>query len=1558
MNTGFGGSNSAVLLEEAPPSTIPRNGYPNKTNGYSNGTNGYSNGINGHSNGTNGHSNGTRGLSSANLLPQRLFVFTAKTEKSLLSYLSSFSEYLDTAPDNGDLVEDLSYTLGERRTHHAYRISAIADSMAGLKEKLSTAKPKKIQDRVIAFAFTGQGAGYAQMASGLWHYKAFAAAMDQAEAHLREIGASWSLREELAQPVSDSRVNAAEISQPACTAVQLALTILLKSWGVSPTMVTGHSSGEIAAAFTAGLISFRAAIAIAYFRGQAAAQLIDQQSQKGSMLALGIGFEEASELIKHYAKGYATVAATNSPQSVTLSGDQSAIDNILKIAEAKGLFVRRLKIEVAYHSRHMESVASSYLAAIKPFCIKNALDDIQDDPRPVFVSSVTGRVADSAVVDATYWVKNLVQPVKFADAIESVFTRQSGKANADKKVPNVVIEIGPHSALKTPIKQTIDFLRQQTGQPKLSFVYLSTLVRGTSGDEALLDLAASVFTMGSSLQLGQVNQTNMHSAHVITDLPSYAWDKSVKYELNTRVAQEKLHPGEPYHPLLGRRSPSSGGDKECVYRQVFNLDDIPWIRDHNVAGNVVFPMTGYLSCAIEAVRRTVSTPPGAIVLRNVHVTRGLEIEEESLVDMTTKIRPAATGTENFSSTIWTFDVSTWTETNGWNTHCHGQIELEMDDMTIESPTLKTSFPLINDKGLKELDAKHNYVAAGEGGGTAYGPAFQNTVKFSHGEGFTVIENKLRDLETSLPSVYGSAVTIDPPTLDGFLQGALTLQEVDGKMPGAQMPNFISRFRISNNILADRKQKFTVVTRLLDYDLKGGRMILGVAAFADSITPIAEFESITFRTIFTGESDDPASALPGNWCWDLLPSFDFLPSDELTKRFEVQDVIDNVRGQNLNKAAVYYMDRALKETAQDDSSNMPHHLLSFTKWAARAVSREGLDLSGDQTAFLKDVIAHDAQGELLCAIGEQLVPILRGEVQPLEIMLKDGLLTRHYEADVSNAHFSQVLGEFARNISDLEPDLRILEIGGGTAGTTMHVLEALSRNNEGNSTLNYTFTDISSGFFENARTKLAKWSHGITYKKLDISQDPVSQGFTHKDYDLIIASNVLHATPNMSVTMSNVRNLLKPKGKLLLLEGNRHPAPTLPFALLPGWWYAEDEYRDHEEGPLLTVGEWNRLLSDIGFSGIDASILDYPGSPDQMISLISSTRIGKQETSQPITICGPFIDDEEVEFAQLVADSVSERLGCITEVKPLVEIDSTDDPYCIFIDSPRQSLLANVSSETFEVLKNFLLLNTGLLWVIPESEIPEAQSIKGMFATLRLENESKNLLWLDNVPCTPQGATAITKLAEKLRDPEVIASEDQDYVWNKGSIYLPRLRQMKEIKEQFAAEQGIPIRKVQKLSDSPLEMTVDAAGSLDSIYFRRTDILSQPVGADEVLVKVEATGMNFRDLLLVLGSIPWTPPGLEGVGTVIRAGSRVTDLKLGDRVFYGTFGGFATYLRMPALYAFRVPQNISSADAASIPIAYCTAVQVLMRIARLKKGESVLIHAGKYFHLPNSSKNTS
>ncbi|KAK8119397.1 polyketide synthase [Apiospora kogelbergensis] len=1513
-NFGFGGSNAAVIIDGPPPKAV----LPD-TNGFSLNANAP------HRNGANGNHLHIDGFKSST---KRVFVFSAKSERSLIAYLSSFEEHLCTVPETADCVMNISYTLGQRRTHFPHRVCVIADTIKSLMEKLPSAKPSRSRERIVAFAFTGQGAQYvfvwticivhqltrepkryAKMSAEIAHYQAFKKAIEMAGAHFLQFGATWSLSDELAKPESESRLNNAEISQPACTAVQLALVKLLESWGVTPAVVTGHSSGEIAAAFAAGLVSFKTACAVSYFRGQAASRLSSRPGGKGAMLALGVDSEEAYRLIKCHSGGaYATVAAINSPNSVTISGDVSAIESIQNGAGEEGLFSRRLKVEMAYHSRHMEKVAGYYLEAIKCYCDEYAADSPTDEKAcTTFVSSVTGKLHEKATIDADYWVQNLVRPVRFADAIQNVIMPR-GKDMAYKSgiAANVIIEIGPHAALKNPIKQTVELAQSSkiAGQHISRVTYLPSLVRGTEGEEALLDLAGSLFALGYPIQLGEVNGTNMGNSDVVDDLPAYAWDKSASYKIETRCNNEKLFPGEPYNALIGRLMPSNGG-RERAYRQVFTLDEVPWIRDHAVAGAVVFPMTGYIACAIEAARKTSSTSAAAFVVRDFYIKARMEIQEEQVVDMVTKIRPAVTGAATVSDTSWDFEISSWDDAGGWTIHAHGAVQPEMTNMKADTTGLQASLSLVGTTGeLVEHDLAKHYQEASVRA-TRFGPSFQNSVRFFEGKGYTVLEHKLRNLNDTGydPDSGNSPVTVDPRRW---------------------MDSYKGRFRVSNTIPSTPGQRFDIVTRLLHYDFKGGRMQIGVAAFTrdldNTLTPIAEWESVAFRTVGSAEENiDPAASLPDNWGWELLPSLEYLSEAHLKKILpeHADDQAEETRAEDLKRIAWYYINKGLVDTSQDDRSKLPYHLSQFVKWGIRQNAASKVTLASDaEAAELRNMVrSRDAQGEMLCVLGEQIVPILRQEVEPLEIMLSDGLLTRHYEADAMNAHFSKTMGKLVSHLSNLVHNVRILEVGAGTGGTTLPVLEALTRNRkEGGAVyVNYTFTDISPGFFENAREKLSRWSGHITFRKLDITLDPAEQGFALEDFDVVIAANVLHATPHMRVTMANVRKLLKPRGKLLLLEASAHPPTLLPFFLLPGWWYAEDQYRDREEGPMMPVLVWDRLLKDTGFSGVDINVRDTLGGQEQVMGVMCATRIGRMEEHRLVTVCGPFIDNEEIAFAKAVADAVSNRFDCATDIKPFIAIDPADDPLYIVLDSPRHSLMKDMDAEKFGRLKDLLVHNSGLLWIIPENGQVECGTIKGIMRTLRLEDEPKNLMLIDQLPLTTSALPAIVGLAEKLRDPEVTRTQDLDFVWHEGSIHVPRMRLLRELKEPFAVEQGISCRKMQNIweGERALEMTIDSAGSPDSIYYRRTEVLQDLLGDEEVLVRVEAAGVSQHDLSLLLGAIPWAPPGFDGTGKVVKAGRAVADLHVGDAVFFLSVNssGFATYKKLPAAHVSPVPLHL-------------------------------------------------
>lgn len=1318
------------------------------------------------------------------------------------------------------------------------------------------------------------------------------------------------------------------------------MVVLLRSWGIAPDIVTGHSSGEIAAAFAAGMITFRSALAMAYFRGLAVAESTSTGSSNGAMLALGVNSTAATALLERNTSGYATIAAINSPESVTLSGDEEAIVELHKMADADGLFVRRLKVGVAYHSRHMEHIATRYMELISLPGADDPIDGLDHGSEATFVSSVIGEVMDVSP-DASYWVSNLLQPVGFLGALKKMFsgsTTLHGK-QVEVKTPDTVIEIGPHSTLKSPITQTLKVLRQESPVRMKNISYLPSLLRGENNLESLLSLAGTLFTTGGTINLAMVNQTSKANAKVISDVPAYAWDKSMRFVTRPRITQEKLYPSYPYNSLIGWKSPYDEGDT-ISFRQFVAPEDLPWSRDFNGSLSQVFPVPGFLAMAVEALKCVSTSQSCADRLRRLYIKEALLLDPEEKLDLTIKLRPAATAAN------WDFEILSWSQKNKWTSHCEGSIESISSEITTASPAIKASANLLSSEAVKATNGQQRISLSARAGFQHLGP-IPPVIELFKGPGFTVTEIVSSDPEVALDaySVFHS-----------LLQGASYLEQAPGRKSTWKLGK-VNQIRISRNVITNKENRFVVVSRLLHNDPVSGTMQASVTAFLidqSSIIPVANCEAMEHISVKSTDSEDPTTDVPRSYAWDLIPSLELATAGQFTEILKGESFGEKelIHRKRLDQAALFYMIQALKQITVDEAAQMPTHFQRFLAWARAVVEKKKPVFDDHFSITLAKTANLDAQGEFVCAIGRKLVAILRGEEEILGIMVKDHLLTRHYEQDKANIRGSQMLARSVRWLSKTKPNLRILEIGGGTASASLPILEALSSPESPDSPalFDYTFTDISAGFFENARVKLAKWSNHIKYKRLDISKDPATQDFGLGEYDVVVASNCLHATPDMVDTMTNVKALLKPHGKVFMLEAILYPPLILPFALLPGWWLAEDDYRKPEDGALLSRESWQRLLRDSGFSDVKSAVADYPNTSEHMFELFCATsRVQPDEALVgPVTLSHPTSSEAQLPFTQMLSEKVHEQLGAPTSVKPFSEL-SKDDPFCVVVDDAERSMLSEMTAEDFEKLKSTLLNTPKLLWVIPAQSNPETAAIKGILRTLRQEYDSKRVFLLENIPLTSQGALAITQLVERLQSPEYPGDHDQEFTWHGQMIHLPRLRLVREAEDKFATEAGLSVKSVQPLwqDTHSLELTVDEAGDLDSFYFREGEatLSSQALGDNEILVQNEVVGLNQRDADLLLGSLPWTSPGFEGVGVIINRGDGVKDLDIGDRVFYGVFegGSIATHKRVSALGACKVPDGMSSADAATIPIAFLTSVMALIRIARLEKGESVLIH---------------
>lgn len=327
------------------------------------------------------------------------------------------------------------------------------------------------------------------MGRQLLQYQVFKDSIQEADVYLQSIGSGWSLMSEFLKDEAESIINLPKISQPLCTALQVSLVDLLEHWGVKASALAGHSSGEIATAYAFGAISKTDAWKLAYHRGRLTSEIsVLSPRLRGRMMAVALSKEAVEAFLRDITSGTAIVACINSPENVTISGDDIAISELEECLQREGIFARKLKVETAYHSAHMRVIENQYLQAI------SGIQTLKASHGMSMFSSVTGTLIESEKLGPAYWAKNLVSPVRFSEAVQSLLRSKPTKTD-------ILLELGPHGVLQGPLKQILD----GEGRPKARPVYVSMLSRGKDARSTSLEMAGSLFTLGHPIDLGKVN---------------------------------------------------------------------------------------------------------------------------------------------------------------------------------------------------------------------------------------------------------------------------------------------------------------------------------------------------------------------------------------------------------------------------------------------------------------------------------------------------------------------------------------------------------------------------------------------------------------------------------------------------------------------------------------------------------------------------------------------------------------------------------------------------------------------------------------------------------------------------------------------------------------------------------------------------------------------------------------------------------------------------------------------------------------------------------------------
>ncbi|ESZ94756.1 polyketide synthase [Sclerotinia borealis F-4128] len=1537
-----------------------------------NGTSKLTNGSGPLTNGTNSH-----GL-SATQFKYQLLVWSARDEPALMRMLGDYTEYFESQDHRSrSQLGKIAYTLAARRSTMTWRSFAVVSTESSSENPTWRFNPwngvRPSRERGLAFVFTGQGAQYAKMGLELLQYPVFKRILVEIGVIYHNLGAEWSILDELRH---EERINTPQLSQPLCTALQIALVELLASFGIVPDVVVGHSSGEIAAAYAVGALSLNSACRVAYHRGRLVGQLLALTQSTSAMMSVNLPEGEVNAYLAKVLPRSGGVAADsgihisciNSPSNVTLSGDEAAIDKVKEHLDRDGIFAQKLKTGVAYHSPAMESITEDYLNCLRVLEQRQA-----SNVNAFMISSVTGcRVSATSLSEGQYWADNLVSPVRFADAIQYIVLAAPKMDNL--KGISDYIEIGPHGALRRPINDT---LTQATGGK--AFKYSSILSKFDSPVKSTLDLVGNLFAHGFQVSVTTAIQTQeQDSMHLPVDLPQYPFDRLQLYWHESRLSRDWRLRGTATNQVLGVRA-SDWNPLQPRWRKILSVEQMPWLAGHVIGETILFPATGTIMMALEAVKQMAN---GQKRILGYHVkkavfTTPIVIQPEGKTEIMTSLRPLYNDYEKTSSRfeiqIFAYLDTYWnecfkatihigyeeaqTEVDGGNetqmaTQTYVQEHAQAKAMSTKFISKENFYTWLHKQGLKygedfsrvkglSWDGDQQAVAHVDVGPTAGVEPYEGIVH---------------------PAIFDAACQI------GYLAPSKGVSE---RLPTIVPHEMHSAWISATGWQYPHTERVSVVTK---GKLKtvGTGFETSLTVLADDGSTLCHVEKFELLPILSNEStEDTKRKLLHQIEWK--PQLSFLSVDELKIYCNNDDGPKDEKDAanylcELERALRYAVKHSVSRILYTDWSRMSSHMKNYVAWMERQVQATQGILASDEMeevavqGALEDLKMRKPSWRLFIEIAQNLDEIVRGEVHTLDLYCS---AAQDLYDDLLNYIDSPQLISYLELLVHQNPSQRILEIGTDMGGMTDVILSALQRieaRTGGAAYSEYMYTGESTDVLDKVKERFIRDHDRMSFEVFDPQRDTTSQAFQPESYDTIIASNVLHTTKNVSTTLQNLRGALKPGGHLIFYEITASDSflPNFGFGILPNWWCGEEKQRGN--CPTMTESEWDHVLKENGFSGNDLIIRDYQDDAAHCISLIISTAEDRDHLS-PEGCRVLLVVDDENEYQKMAATSIMNEILASqkfeTEVFSITELTAANvkrTDYVIFLADLGKSLLLDLSESTFNLIKGWLQQATNLLWITLGDVMSESSKttpypysgIKdGLLRTIRAEFNDKRIISL-SIEDESQDISKYVKQVFKVFDSAFqTGSSDLEYCIRDGKILTARLIEDIEGNKELTSSihQETTIRTEPWLPGPPIKLDMAVRGQIETLHYREDSDYCDILGADEVEIEVKAWALNFRDLFGALGRLDESFDfGSDCAGVVKRIGPQCTSVQPGDRVCMCASGCMRTYPRASEWAVVKIPDSISFEEACAVINPAFTSWQCLIEVARLQKGEKVLIHS--------------
>ncbi|HQU11754.1 MAG TPA: SDR family NAD(P)-dependent oxidoreductase [Acidiphilium sp.] len=1442
-------------------------------------------------------------MESADVQPRPL-VLSAQDPAALRALAGRYAELLEAAPDRRRIAhaawtrrewlrERLAILdVDDEDQRAALRAFASGEDVPGLLRGAALARPAK-----TAFIYSGNGAQWTGMGRRLLRdWPEFARDVAEIAVMIGRQGGPDILAALAADDTSVLEDTA--IAQPVLFALQVAATKRLRGLGIVAEAAMGHSVGEIAASWAAGALGIEAACRVIVARSQA--QALTRGTGRMAAAALSVTAMRA-KLAELGLAGQIEVAAENSPYNVTVTGSIEALETL---GGAMGdTFYRLLDLDYGFHSSRMDPIRDrllSELATLKP-----------EAAQAGFYSSVTGTQLDSATLSADYWWRNVREPVLFGAAMAAL---------ADDGF-RIFIEIGPQAILQRYIMESLE----AAGTDGLA---IPTAPRRDDTAEALR-IAALRATLAGAATDGSAYFPAQQAAHI--PLPTYPWQRQ-DFRIARTTERFGLFDRIAPHPLLGYRL----RDLQAGWEVQLDPATLPMLADHQVGDAVVLPGAVYLEMALAAAREWYGE--GGQIVEELDILSPVAFDGEHgrtlrLTFSPSDLRFRIEGRQRLSDTPWTL---------------HAQGRLLGAQTSPPAPTIE-----VPRQGVVSIDGATHYAHA-RSIGLDYGPAFRGIADIVVNGQVLVARLVWTDEQVAAHDRF----ILHPAIVDQCFQSVLgwLAEHKQGSLREmAFLPVGLGRVTVQPN----GGRVVEIRARLL----RAGRRSAAAdfELFDDNGALVARIEAARFRAAPLGNGSSP----PSLWASKphLAPWPDGTPLLPALQPI-AETLLAAAPGAESEEANRYFTETAalvemlpvafLRDAIAAGGPNCItawRQGQPFQKWLARLAEDEGLadtDHAADDipptmsiwAAALADCPVLASELLQIGRIGQMLAadPM----VDPAQIAAEMGRAPDESHSPVQAAANRRIVETVERLVAEwpVGRPIRILDIG-AAADTMLTRLRPILPARD----LKYVIARADSDL----RARL-EHDHGdenvrvIALDAMDFSLGHENE--TSTSFDIVVVHHVLHEVPRPAHALRELRASLAPDGVLILAGRSPDRVSDFTRGIDDRWWHGTGaEIR----GSLVPPQDWLGMLDEMGWTEL-CLLPDTAGAHLSLGSFVILARPSPRGASPASAHdMGRWIVPIPVNPAwTALADAISVALGKAGQIVTRGAVSQPGDNYVLFPTGPDDlpdaaSLAQDCERQREELLTIGQQAPQAQVWIVTSGGAlhgetalnPPKASSTAIWAMSRTAANELHPLRVSLIDLPDTGAELASRLLkeflENRDEPEIILTHDARHVLRMEPVDPASLRAPMAADDGWTLDFSLP-------------------GQLRNLQWRPAT--RRELRPGEVEIEARAAGLNFRDVMYAMGLLgdealetgfAGATLGLEVAGRITRCGPDVTNLTPGDDVLAFAGGSFSSHVIVPARAVARKPQRWTYAEAATVPTVFFTVWYALVHLARLGRGERILIH---------------